>query len=39
MNASFVKPRYEKDKFEQKYYGHYGGLTSQEMEMARNISL
>jgi predicted AlkP superfamily pyrophosphatase or phosphodiesterase len=24
---------YEKDKFEQKYYGHHGGLTSQEMEI------
>ena len=23
---------YEKDKFEQKYYGHHGGLTPQEME-------
>jgi len=23
---------YEKDKFEQKFYGHHGGLTSQEME-------
>ncbi len=24
---------YEKDKFEQKYYGHHGGLTPQEMEI------
>jgi hypothetical protein len=24
---------YEKDKFEQKYYGHHGGLTAQEMEI------
>ena len=23
---------YEKDKFEQKFYGHHGGLTQQEME-------
>jgi hypothetical protein len=23
---------YEKDKFEQKFYGHHGGLTPQEME-------
>ena len=23
---------YEKDKYEQKYYGHHGGLTPQEME-------
>ena len=23
---------YEKDKFEQKYYGHHGGLTPQELE-------
>ena len=23
---------YEKDKFEQKHYGHHGGLTPQEME-------
>ena len=23
---------YEKDKYEQKFYGHHGGLTSQEME-------
>jgi predicted AlkP superfamily pyrophosphatase or phosphodiesterase len=23
---------YEKDKFEQKFYGHHGGLTAQEME-------
>lgn len=25
---------YEKDKFEMKYYGHHGGLTPQEMEIA-----
>ncbi len=25
---------YVKDKFEQKYYGHHGGLTPQEMEIA-----
>jgi hypothetical protein len=25
---------YVKDKFEQNYYGHHGGLTSQEMEIA-----
>ncbi len=24
---------YEKDKFEQKFYGHHGGLTPQEMEI------
>lgn len=24
---------YEKDRFEQKYYGHHGGLTPQEMEI------
>jgi predicted AlkP superfamily pyrophosphatase or phosphodiesterase len=24
---------YEKDKFDQKYYGHHGGLTPQEMEI------
>ena len=24
---------YEKGKFEQKYYGHHGGLTPQEMEI------
>lgn len=24
---------YEKDRFEQKYYGHHGGLTPQEMEV------
>ena len=24
---------YEKDKFEQKHYGHHGGLTPQEMEI------
>jgi hypothetical protein len=24
---------YVKDKFEQKYYGHHGGLTPQEMEI------
>lgn len=24
---------YEKDKYEQKFYGHHGGLTSQEMEI------
>lgn len=24
---------YEKDRFEQKYYGHHGGLTGQEMEI------
>jgi len=24
---------YIKDKFEQKYYGHHGGLTPQEMEI------
>jgi hypothetical protein len=24
---------YEKDKFFQKYYGHHGGLTPQEMEI------
>ena len=24
---------YEKDKFEQKYYGYHGGLTPQEMEI------
>lgn len=23
---------YEKDKYEQRYYGHHGGLTPQEME-------
>ena len=23
---------YEKDKYDQKYYGHHGGLTPQEME-------
>ena len=25
---------YVKDKFEQNYYGHHGGLTPQEMEIA-----
>ena len=24
---------YEKDRFEQKYFGHHGGLTPQEMEI------
>jgi hypothetical protein len=24
---------YEKGKFEQKYYGHHGGLTREEMEI------
>jgi len=24
---------YEKGKFEQKFYGHHGGLTPQEMEI------
>ncbi len=24
---------FEKDKFEQKFYGHHGGLTKQEMEI------
>ena len=24
---------YEKDKYEQKYFGHHGGLTPQEMEI------
>jgi hypothetical protein len=25
---------YVKDKYEQKFYGHHGGLTPQEMEIA-----
>ncbi|MCX7938993.1 MAG: hypothetical protein N2545_06100, partial [Thermoflexales bacterium] len=24
---------FEKDRFEQKYYGHHGGLSPQEMEI------
>lgn len=38
-NLVILPPRYEsvwwyvKDKFEQKYYGHHGGLTPQEMEI------
>ena len=24
---------YEKDKYEQKFYGHHGGLTAQELEI------
>jgi len=39
-NLVILSKRYEsvwwyfKDKFEQKYYGHHGGLTPQEMEIA-----